>query len=233
MSPEFPRFVRETELSMVSPGFPEGLHLADAMRTRQAWLLAAAFVGFGFAVHTISVHAVVYAMGLGLSPTHAATVMTAIGGLGILGRIGMGSLADRFGAKRLLVVLFGVLSLSLLWLSTVTQPWGVFAFAFVFGFVFGGIVPLYSHILAELFGLRAHGAILGIIGFSIGVGSCVGPVFTGYVYDFVGSYSIPFVVCSVAAAISGLLILFVRPLPISIPEDATQRPPEPPFIPTM
>jgi len=216
-----------------------GLRLADAMHTRQAWLLAGAFVGFGFSVHTISVHAVVYAMGLGLSPTRAATVMTAIGGLGILGRVGIGSLADRLGSKRLLVILFGVLSLSLLWLSAVTQPWGVFAFAFVFGFTFGGIVPLYSHIVAELFGLRAHGAILGIIGFSIGLGSAVGPVFAGYVYDLVGSYAIPFAVCSVAAAVSGLLVLFVRPLPdrpqepVPVDEDLIRRPPEVPFIPTM
>ncbi|MBN1857165.1 MAG: MFS transporter [Dehalococcoidia bacterium] len=216
-----------------------GLRLAEAMRTKQAWLLAAAFVGFGFSVHTISVHAVVYAMGLGMSPTRAATVMTAIGGLGILGRVGMGSLADSLGSKRLLVILFGVLSLSLLWLSTVTQSWGVFAFACVFGFSFGGIVPLYSHIVAELFGLRAHGAILGIVGFSIGLGSAIGPVFTGYVYDVVGSYAIPFAVCGAAAAISGLLILFVKPLPdrtqepVLVVEDSKRRPPEPPFIPTM
>ena len=52
-----------------------------------------------------------------------------------------------------------------------------------------------------------------IIGFSIGIGSAIGPVFTGYVYDVVGSYSIPFIVCGVAAAISALLILFVKPLP--------------------
>jgi OFA family oxalate/formate antiporter-like MFS transporter len=216
-----------------------GLRFVDAVRTRQAWLLAAAFVGFGFSVHTISVHAVVYAIGLGLSPARAATVMTAIGALGIVGRVGIGSLADRLGSKRLLVILFGVLALGLLWLSTVTQPWGVFAFAALFGFTFGGIVPLYSHIVAELFGLRAHGAILGVIGFSIGVGSAVGPVFTGFMYDRLGSYTIPFIVCGIAAAIAGVLILFVRALPdrsvgtVSIEEDLRRRPPEPPFIPTM
>ena len=81
--------------------------------------------------------------------------------------------------------------------------------------------------------------ILGIIGFSIGLGSAVGPVFTGYVYDVVGSYSIPFVVCGVAAAISALLVLFVKPLPdrpqepVPVDEGLTRRPPEPPFIPTM
>jgi len=216
-----------------------GLLFTEAMRTRQTWLLAAAFVGFGFAVHTMSAHAVVYAMGLGLSPTRAATVMTAIGGVGILGRVGVGSLADRLGAKRLLVILFGLVSLSLLWVSANTQQWGVFAFAVVFGFAFGGIAPLYSHMVAELFGLRAHGAILGIIGFSIGLGSAVGPVFTGYVYDVVGSYTIPFIVCGVAAAISALLVLFVKPLPdrpqepVPVDEGLTRRPPEPPFIPTM
>ena len=71
---------------------------------------------------------------------------------------------------------------------------------------------MYSHFVAELFGLRAHGAILGIVGFCIGLGSAIGPVFTGYVYDLVGRYTIPFAICGVVAAISGLLILFVKPL---------------------
>jgi len=116
--------------------------------------------------------------------------------------------------------------------ATGDREWG-------FGFAFGGIVPLHSHILAEMFRLRAHGAILGIISFSIGVGSCVGPVFTGYVYDLVGSYSIPFIVCGAVAAISGLLVLFVRPLserpvePSAVDKDLIPQPPEPPFIPTM
>ena len=211
-----------------------GHGFSDAIRTRQAWFLAVAFGGFGFTVHTITVHVVVHAMDIGLSPGTAAAVMTAIGALGVVGRIGVGGMADRLGSKRLLVVQFGILSLTLFWLAVVRQPWSIFAFAFVFGFAFGGIVPLYSHFVAHLFGLRAHGSILGTIGFSIGVGSAIGPVFTGYCYDILGSYALPFTVCGVIAAASALFISIVRPpRAIHFEEEIHARTPEPPFPTTL
>jgi MFS family permease len=188
------------------------LPFSAAVRTRQLWLVVAAFGGFGFAVQTVMVHVVIHARGLGLSPSTAAATMTAIGALGIVGRVGIGSLADRYGAKRLLVAQYALLSLSLFLLATAGEPWGIFGCALVFGFAFGGIVPLNSHIVAELFGLRAHGALLGATGISIGIGGAMGPVFTGYCYDVLGSYTLPFVVCGVVAAASALLTSLVKPL---------------------
>jgi MFS family permease len=183
-----------------------------AVRTRQLWLVVAAFGGFGFAVQTVMVHVVIHARGLGLCPSTAAAIMTAIGALGIVGRVGVGSLADRYGAKRLLVSQYALLSLSLFFLANASSLWGIFACALVFGFAFGGIVPLNSHIVAEMFGLRAHGALLGATGISIGIGGALGPVFTGHCYDVLGSYTLPFVVCGVVAAASALLTSLVRPL---------------------
>ena len=198
---------------------PVGIPFSQAIRTKQLWLLIVAFAGFGFAVHSVMVHVVINATGLGLSSTSAAGVMTAIGALGVVGRVGIGSLADRLGAKRLLVMQFVLLSLSLLWLATATDAWVIYASAFLFGFAFGGIVPLNSHIVAELFGLRAHGAVLGTIGLSVGIGSATGPIFTGYCYDLLGSYTFPFLCCGTVAAASALLMGLVRPMPGELPQD--------------
>jgi MFS family permease len=192
-----------------------GLVFSEAARTRQFWLLLVAFAGFGFSVHSVLVHIVVHAIGLGLPPASAAGIMIAIGGLGMVGRVGIGSLADRLGSKRLLVTQFGLLSLSLFLLAFSNSAWTVFAF--LFGFSFGGIVPLNSHIVAELFGLRSHGSILGSIGFSIGMGSAIGPLFTGYCYDVLGSYLVPFLTCAAVAAASGLLISMVGPVSVKAP----------------
>jgi MFS family permease len=124
-------------------------------------------------------------------------------------------LADRFGSKRLLAFQFVLLASSLFWVAVATDGRAIFAFGFAFGFAYGGIVPLYSHIVAELFGLRAHGAILGTITFSVGVGSAVGPIFTGYCYDLFGSYLVPFVTCGVIAAGAALMTSLVRPLSLA------------------
>ena len=200
-----------THAPLAAPGLP----FSEAIRTRQLWLLVIALAGFGFAVHSVMVHVVIDATGLGLSSTSAAGIMTAIGALGIVGRVGIGSLADRLGAKRLLVAQFVLLSLSLFWLATATDARVIYASAFLFGFAFGGIVPLNSHIVAELFGLRAHGAVLGATGFTIGIGSAIGPLFTGYCYDVLGSYMVPFLVCGGVAAVSALLISLIRPASVA------------------
>ena len=201
-----------------------GLLFSDAVRTRQLWLLLMAYAGFGFTIHSVMVHVVVHSIGLGLPPASAAAVMTAIGGVGVVGRVGIGSLADKLGAKRLLVIQFGLLALSLFWLATIKDAWTIFPFALAFGFAFGGIVPLHSHIVAHLFGLRSHGAILGTIGCSIGIGSAIGPVLTGYCYDLLGSYTLPFALCGGIAAACALLMFLVRPLAATSPAEVI--PPE-------
>jgi MFS family permease len=195
----------------------QGLAFSDAIRTRQLWLLIIAFAGFGFTAHSVMVHVVVHATGLGLSATTAAGLMTAIGATGVVGRVGLGSLADRHGAKWLMSTQFVLLSLSLFWLAIAGDTWSIFACALAFGFAFGGIVPLNSHIIAEMFGLRAHGAVLGATGLSIGIGSAIGPVFTGYCYDVLGSYTVPFMTCAGVSAAAALLVCLVRPLAREFP----------------
>ena len=189
-----------------------GLSFAEAAHTRQLWLLVIAFTGFGFVLQSVMVHVVINAIGLGVAPATAATIMTAIGGMGVVGRVGVGTLADRFGSKRLLTVQFALLALSMFWLAVAHDAWALVAFGLAFGFSYGGIVPLYSHIVATLFGLRAHGAILGTITFSVGIGSAIGPVFTGYCYDLQGAYVTPFAVCGAVAVAGALLTVLVRPL---------------------
>ncbi len=189
-----------------------GLPFSSARHTRQFWLLMLAFIGFGFALQSVMVHVVIHAVGLGITSGSAAAVMTAIGGMGVVGRIGAGALGDRYGARRLLLLQFSLLSLSLFWLAAAKSISSMLAFGLAFGYAYGGIVPLYSNMVADLFGLRAHGAILGTVTFCVGIGSAIGPVFTGYCFDVMGNYLIAFATCGAVAAISVLLISFIRPL---------------------
>lgn len=207
---------RDTAATVAIPGAPSattsGVYFSKACRTKQFWLLILALTGFGFTLQSVMVHVVIHAIGLGVASTTAATIMTAIGGMGVVGRVGVGALADRFGARRLLMLQFVLLALSLFWLTVARDAWSVLGFGFAFGFAYGGIVPLYSGIVADLFGLRAHGAILGTITFSVGIGSAIGPIFTGYCYDLMGTYTISFASCGAVAAVSALLTTFIRPL---------------------
>lgn len=70
-----------------------------AIHTRQYWLfcitLFCSWIGIGITL----AHIVIHATGLGISAVSAASILAIIGGIGILGRITMGGIADRIGNK--------------------------------------------------------------------------------------------------------------------------------------
>ncbi len=204
---------RAVQMPRVPVAPASGVAFGDAVRTRQFWLLCLAFAGFGYTLQAVMSHVVIHSRGLGLTPASAAGIMTVIGGFGFAGRIGLGGLADRFGAKKLLTTALTALSLSLFWLMVARHAWQVYAFAVVFGFTYGGVVPQFSNRVAELFGLRAHGAILGAIVFCVALGSAAGPALTGYGFDVLGSYTLPFAICGGVVACAALLSCLVKPLP--------------------
>jgi len=189
-----------------------GFFLSSAIRTRQFWLLCIVWSGFLYCLQATMVHIVIYAAGLGISPASAANIMAIIGGLSIVGRITVGSIADRFGTKRALIISLAVLALTLYWLATAKEMWAIYLFAVVFGLAYGGLVPLSSPMVAELFGLRSHGVILGIITFCATIGGAVGPVVAGYIFDIRESYQLAFVVSGTVAAAVAILALLLRPI---------------------
>ena len=195
----------------VEPSGESGFSLSSAIRTRQFWLLCIAWSGFLYCIQVIMVHVVIYARGLDISPANAANIMLIIGLFSIFGRLSVGSVADRFGIKRTLITGMAVLAITLFWLAGVREIWAVYLFAFVFGFTYGGLVPLSSPMVAELFGLRAHGAILGVITFSATVGGALGPVVAGYMYDVTGSYQQAFLIGAGVVVAAALLTAFLKP----------------------
>lgn len=89
-----------------------GLSLKEAITTRRFWLIFTGFLCFSLSMNTINLHLVPHITDLGISATVAATVLVILNGAGILGRIGLGSLGDKFGNKRLFVFTLFLLAIS-------------------------------------------------------------------------------------------------------------------------
>ena len=120
----------------------------------------------------------------------------------------MGSAGDRIGHKKALVVVFTLAVVALLWLQPARDLRMFYLFAVVFGFAYGGLVVLELPITAELFGLRAHGAIFGIIHFGATTGGAISPLLTGRIFDITGNYQLAFLVFAAVSFIG--LMLSVR-----------------------
>ena len=133
-------------------------------------------------------HMVTHAIDRGVPTMAAATVLSVAGLASLSGKIGCGIFADRVGAKRTLLVGLAIQALSVS-LYVFTQGLGSFyALAVVFGFAYGGVMPLYAIIVREYFGARIMGTVFGAVGLVSTLGMAVGPWAGGWLYDTFGSY---------------------------------------------
>ena len=191
-----------------------GFSLREAMRTWQFWIIIVATFCFTMSEGTIMVHIVPHASDLGLSAVKATLILTLIGGVSIAGRIIMGSASDRIGNKAAWIICLVMLSISIFWLILAQDLWMLYLFAVIFGFGYGGLSVLISPIVAEYFGLRSHGVIMGVvIMFGGSAGMAIGPVVAGHIFDVTGSYQPAFILYSIISVVGLILMLFLKPAP--------------------
>jgi MFS family permease len=190
----------------------KGLSLNQALRTKQLWLLIGTLACFGFALQVIMVHIVPHVTDLGISQIIAASMMTIIGALSIVGKIVMGSASDRIGTKKTFIIAIILMLANLLWLLVAKEIWMLYLFAAIHGIAYGSQVPLPSPMVAELFGLRSHGVILGVTSFAATAGGAIGPIFAGYIFDKQGNYQLAFIVSAGVVAVGLILMALLRPL---------------------
>ena len=211
--------VEQESLNLEARGFS----LQRAIHTGQFWMLCVMFLCFEFCVNTIMVHIVPHATDLKISAASAVNILAIIGGLGVAGRIIMGSAGDRIGNKLAITTCFILMSAALLWLLATKELWMFYLFAVIFGFAYGGYSPLISLMVAELFGLSSLGVILGAVTFSLTIGAAIGPTLAGRIFDITSSYQPAFLVCAGFSIIAIILALFLKPITNAGRQDDLRR----------
>lgn len=169
-----------------------GYTLHEAMQTRRFWMLCLTFFSVFFCTFSIIVHFSPSVVDMGQTTAVGATMISILGGASIGGRFIMGLLNDRMGSRRAMVACLVIFTASFVWLQAAQEPWMLGIFAVVYGFCHGGFFTLISPLVAEFFGMKSHGTILGIIIFCGGIGGSVGPFVIGNLYDVQGDYRVSF-----------------------------------------
>ena len=189
----------------------EGLSLKEAFYTGQFWMASIIFLCLGYIIFAINVHLVPHITDLGISATTAANILAISGGAQTIGGIVLGGAADKIGNRQVLLISFVLLTASMLCLVLFTTINMFYLFVVIYGLGIGGGGAMEPTIVAELFGIKSHGLILGVMSFIFTVGGAVGPVLTGYIFDVNGSYRPAFVVCT-AIGIAGIILsVILRP----------------------
>jgi len=184
----------------------------EAFGTPQFWMIISIYFCFGATLHTILVHVVPRAIDTGIDPFRAAGIISLGGGASLLGRIAMGGASDRFGVKKCMLLEIGLISISVFWLVTAGDLWMFHVFAIVHGIGYGGLSALQPLIVAELFGLKAAGMIVGNVSFAFTLGGAIGPFLAGYVFDIMQSYTPTFLSSAILMTFCFVLGYLIKPI---------------------
>lgn len=190
----------------------EDLSFSAGIRLRQFWMAFGIYAGYGFYLYAVMVHIVLHATGLGISTVDAANILAISGGLGILGRVMIGSVSDRLGIKTSAALSITLMAIGLIWLLFCNELWMFYVFAVVFGVGYGSLSALQGPMAVELFGLRSVGIFVGCLTFSFTIGGALGPFLAGYIFDAMNSYTLAFFICVIISIAGLILALLLSPV---------------------
>jgi MFS family permease len=199
------------------------LTAGQALRSKPFILLAATYFACCAAHSGPIFHTVSYAVGCGLSVTAAVTIYSMEGAAGLGGRLLFGVLADRVGAKRVLVAGLLIQAFAAAAYLRVNQLDGFYAVAIVFGMAYGGTMPLYASLAREAFSPQILGTVLGGATLLSCLGMAFGPLAGGWLYDRFGSYTWLYI-GSMAVGLGAVAIALMFPSPQRPKGDAVLTP---------
>jgi MFS transporter, OFA family, oxalate/formate antiporter len=156
------------------------------------------------------VHLVAYSVDQGLGERTGVFLIAMIGASSLFGRVVLTAASDRLGRRNSMVGMYIAMGAGfLLWRVAGGDKALLIAFAVLFGVGYGGYVSIIAPILAEYFGVRKIGSLLGCFMSSIAIGGALGPWLAGYAFDLWGNYDAPILGVAILGLGAAILALAV------------------------
>lgn len=194
----------------------DGLTLREALGTRSFWFLAGAGFIFLGVLGGILTHIVPLAADRGMAKSLAALSLGLVVGMGTVGKVGMGHLADRYEGRKVLVGTFlmqGIAILLIVWGEVAVLFW---TFVVLFGIGQGGALTLAPVVLGNSFGSHVLGSLMGTYWLIATMGSLVGPPVAGVIRDATDTYFLVLVLFAAATFFAALLVGLIRDEKLSV-----------------
>jgi len=187
-----------------------GMSVSQALRSPAFIVLGLTFFACCAAHSGPIFHMVSYAMHCGIAPMAAVTIYSVEGLAGLGGRILFGVLADRLGAKRVLIAGLFAQGLIIAAYTMVRELGEFYGLAMIFGTIYGGVMPLYAVLAREYFPQAIMGSVFGAATMLSSLGMSIGPLAGGWVFDTFGGYAWMFIASS-AVGIGAAAVAIVFP----------------------
>jgi MFS family permease len=124
----------------------------------------------------------------------------------LIGRLGMGWLADRWPKKHVMLLVYSIVALSIPPLFYAPTTTFLSVAALLFGVGLGGdymIIPLMA---AEMYGLAVMGRVMGVVLTADSVAEALVPMLVAGIRDRTGSYAGGFLVLVTLAAVGAIAV---------------------------
>jgi MFS family permease len=183
---------------------------AAKVRTRAFIIQYISLFFSGIAIYASFVFLPAYAADLGASRVAGAGLVGYIGASSVVGRLGLGALAPRFGLMKMYQASYLILLISFgVWLAADSYA-ALVIFALLMGVGYGGIAAMSPAVAAATFGIEGLGELLGILFTGFGAACLVGPPIAGILVDRFHDYKWPVFVGTGASVLALLFAILLQ-----------------------
>ncbi len=184
--------------------------LSEARRTRAFWLLLFFVIVERFALGSVNLHMVVNFEDRGLAAGLAVSTLSIFAATSALTTLPWGFAFERIAVRAGAMAMSGLLALSMVVLLVADSYPLAVGFALLFGLAIGAGNIVEQMLWAEYFG-REHLGSIRAFGAPFRIASPTGPVLTGLLFDWTGSYAAPFTVFGVIFGVMTGAMFFAKP----------------------
>ena len=187
------------------------LSTAEILKTPTFWLLSGTFFVCGMTSNgLVGTHMIPYAIERGIPEVAAATAVGIMGVTSFIGTTFAGWLCDRVDPRKVLSAAYLFRGLSLFVLPYVTESFGLFVFAVLYGFDWFATGPSTVAIIAKHFGQDRVGVLFGLVFVSHQIGSAIAALGAGWIYSNFGQYHYAFLSGAVMGLLAAGMALVIR-----------------------
>ncbi|MDB4476515.1 MFS transporter [bacterium] len=184
-----------------------GMSMLEILRTPAFWIIGLSMGMVFAAFSSMLANLAPYAAGLGVGENQISTMISILALGGVVGKFVFGMAADRINLRKGLWLAHFLLCVAFLILLTEpTYPLMVLASVF-FGLSTGGLLPVWSAMMARVFGVASFGRAMGAMGPVITLSILPAYALVGRLFDTTGSYSLGLMVFSGVILLAALLLV--------------------------
>jgi MFS family permease len=186
-----------------------GYQFGAALRSANFWLIGlSAFCTF-YALLGLAGNLFLHMQDLGYDDRSAAQAFFPLFVMGLVGKIGAGVVSELVPRKAVFAGCLALMLTGAVMLATL-KPGLVWPALWLFGLGWGGNYTMLQALVADVFGARSLGKILGAITVLDASGGALGPWATGMLFDAVGNYQAAFTVMALLIGVAFLAAMLVR-----------------------